>query len=616
MRRIFVIVWWCSTGCTVPAWTPVGLRCDEDHACPTGTFCVEAVCAESPADNDVVDCAFLQSAAGLLALEPEHADVATAGLAHVWGRDSSAGWVGSGAVRAEPNTQTTYDPTELALSPRLDWKVRFSRAGTHYVWARMMAARGTDDSLHVGIDDGGIMAMDIDGIALSSSGWAWTRNTLDAPIATLMVPTTGEHTLSMWMREDGAQVDRLLVTSDAGFTPSGDGPPESLRPSGCARHRLAYALVDELETSIDPVRWQTAADPGTSIAWGLRGVTLSTPSAAPGDAHLTSVEAFDLRHAAVHVRLVDAGGAAVNGRSTRAYVRVRSGNDYTVLGVTGGMLEARHELGGDPDVIETASFDADAMRYLRLREADGTVYYEYSDTADSWTPFTEAAAPFALGAVTVEVGGGNSATAPASTIVFDDINAANDGYHGTSIATGSSLTSDGDELTALIAGGADTHDTAYARRDFAPVGGATGRLYLRTVFRQPAGEPLTDSLRPLVLRDADDLTILSIFVEADRSIWLHAVAGALQGPQTDANLGALPIDGSAVRLEIFYERGQTFILRLDDAELVRLTSSTSTRANPSALLYGIIDYGGTSTTEPIHILHRKVGVSTTGWLGP
>jgi len=37
------------------------------------------------------------------------------------------------------------------------------------------------------------------------------------------------HTINVWMREDGAVVDRFIITSDPKWSPKGNGPPESPR---------------------------------------------------------------------------------------------------------------------------------------------------------------------------------------------------------------------------------------------------------------------------------------------------------------------------------------------------------------------------------------------------
>jgi hypothetical protein len=49
------------------------------------------------------------------------------------------------------------------------------------------------------------------------------------PRAAVSVPSAGEHTVHLWMREDGFSLDRLLLTADASYTPSGTGPAATAR---------------------------------------------------------------------------------------------------------------------------------------------------------------------------------------------------------------------------------------------------------------------------------------------------------------------------------------------------------------------------------------------------
>jgi hypothetical protein len=64
------------------------------------------------------------------------------------------------------------------------------------------------------------------------SAYGWTNSTLDGVVATIDVTTPGIHTLNVWMREDGAIVDKLLLTTDATFVPTDLGPAESPSDSG------------------------------------------------------------------------------------------------------------------------------------------------------------------------------------------------------------------------------------------------------------------------------------------------------------------------------------------------------------------------------------------------
>ena len=77
--------------------------------------------------------------------------------------------------------------------------------------------------------------MGIDGTAPASAdritgftaAFGWSKNTMDAVVATINVTSTGLHTINVWMREDGIVLDKLVLTSNASFTPTGNGPAES-----------------------------------------------------------------------------------------------------------------------------------------------------------------------------------------------------------------------------------------------------------------------------------------------------------------------------------------------------------------------------------------------------
>ena len=45
----------------------------------------------------------------------------------------------------------------------------------------------------------------------------------------LFIGSAGEHEINIWMREDGSRVDKIVLTTDSGFTPTDEGPSESAR---------------------------------------------------------------------------------------------------------------------------------------------------------------------------------------------------------------------------------------------------------------------------------------------------------------------------------------------------------------------------------------------------
>lgn len=177
---------------------------------------------------------------GLVVLEAEHFDAAAAPRAKAWTHYAAvAGFSGTGAVRATPNTGVVVNTGYVANSPRLDFRVNFNKTGTHYVWVRGRAPSAGDRTLHVGLDGAAVPTADrISGLP---SAYGWTNGTLDGAVATIDVTTPGVHTVNVWMREDGAVVDKLLLTTNPDYTPAGPGPAESPRDTGLLNFATGFA---------------------------------------------------------------------------------------------------------------------------------------------------------------------------------------------------------------------------------------------------------------------------------------------------------------------------------------------------------------------------------------
>jgi lysophospholipase L1-like esterase len=63
---------------------------------------------------------------------------------------------------------------------------------------------------------------------LFTTSFTFRRTTIDGPVATIVVPSTGLHTFHLWMREDGMKVDKILLRKSSSSTaPAGAGRSES-----------------------------------------------------------------------------------------------------------------------------------------------------------------------------------------------------------------------------------------------------------------------------------------------------------------------------------------------------------------------------------------------------
>ncbi len=160
---------------------------------------------------------------GLVSMEAENFDENVPDGDHYWEFNTDPnGFSGAGFMRCLP------DGTGSG-SPRLNYQVKFSKTGMHYVWVRGYRTSGTDDSCHAGLDDDETTA---DRIQAGSTDftWQWSNNRRDDQgRAFVDVTTAGVHTFHVRMREDGWRCDKIVLTTNPNYTPRDLGPEESHR---------------------------------------------------------------------------------------------------------------------------------------------------------------------------------------------------------------------------------------------------------------------------------------------------------------------------------------------------------------------------------------------------
>ena len=134
------------------------------------------------------------------------------------GASGGAGLTVADAGMKHDTSYQSYDPTVDA--PKLDYIVEFVQTGTYYIWVRGM---GADDgnSIHIGLD--GEMVDSGEKIQFGDDGsvnWVWSNLNRDGRPAKLVIGEVGEHTLNLWMREDGVSIDKLGFSTDPLFDPT------------------------------------------------------------------------------------------------------------------------------------------------------------------------------------------------------------------------------------------------------------------------------------------------------------------------------------------------------------------------------------------------------------
>jgi YD repeat-containing protein len=220
-----------------------------------------------------------QEQSGQVVMEAENASANVSRGGKSWvARTDVSGFAGSAFMRAEPDTGATIDDTTYPTTQtELRYQVNITTPGTYHVWVRMYAADSGNNSVHVGLD--GQAVTSADKISSNTFGaWTWNKATTDGPVATLNIATAGLHTINVWMREDGFRVDRLLLTTNSAFTPSGTGPAESPRGGGATATPTSGATATPTRTATaSPTSTRTP----TPTPTGTGAMATPTPTPTP-----------------------------------------------------------------------------------------------------------------------------------------------------------------------------------------------------------------------------------------------------------------------------------------------------------------------------------------------
>ncbi len=157
---------------------------------------------------------------GIVSMEAEHYDAIESGTS---GDDwnvvtTPAGASDGNAMQALPDDGDTITSSIETAAPELQFEVNFVKTGQHYIWLLGNAqGSGGDDSAHFGFDGSYVATVGWNGAA----SWEWRRGTLGT------IQNTGVQTVNVWMREDGIIIDKVVLTTNEAYTPTGTGPAES-----------------------------------------------------------------------------------------------------------------------------------------------------------------------------------------------------------------------------------------------------------------------------------------------------------------------------------------------------------------------------------------------------
>jgi fibronectin type 3 domain-containing protein len=127
-------------------------------------------------------------------------------------------YVGANSINGN---YTPFSQSVLNNAPRADFNVEFTTGGTYYIW--VCGNQNPGNSLYLVAD------FNLTAAAPTGAGnWVWWNDDqFLTPVAQVTL-TAGEHTISLYQREADCGVDKIILTHDAGFVPTGFGPDETL----------------------------------------------------------------------------------------------------------------------------------------------------------------------------------------------------------------------------------------------------------------------------------------------------------------------------------------------------------------------------------------------------
>jgi hypothetical protein len=155
-----------------------------------------------------------------------------ASVGSLWNKPADVNASNSSYVVIQPgNNSTSSAPTNSAGYINFSFSV--SQSGTYRVFARVLTPTANDDSWWVRMDGGSWITWN--NIAATSWTWAQFTNTFNL--------SAGSHTLTFAYREDGAQLDKINITTST-TAPTGAGSTSSNLCSTGATLSVAPSAVN------------------------------------------------------------------------------------------------------------------------------------------------------------------------------------------------------------------------------------------------------------------------------------------------------------------------------------------------------------------------------------
>jgi hypothetical protein len=164
-------------------------------------------------------------------------------------------------VELLPDTRTNhYEPlvhdVNFSATPGnmavLTYPVYFDTPGQYFVWARAFSSGSEDNGLHIGLNNTWPLSSQRLQLCKGKNKWTWSSNQRqkDNHCGTpntiwLDIPERGVHNVTISMREDGFELDKIIITQNKNFRPEGVGPNETRRYASAPPLKDTFVGIEE-----------------------------------------------------------------------------------------------------------------------------------------------------------------------------------------------------------------------------------------------------------------------------------------------------------------------------------------------------------------------------------
>ncbi|MBN1780557.1 T9SS type A sorting domain-containing protein [bacterium] len=136
------------------------------------------------------------------------------------------GYSGEGAMQALPDEGAFFLNGYAEKCARLDYAVEFRKTGTHYIWIRGLTKGGSDNLFHMGLNGEEIYTASRIGSYQTKNEWEWINASAaqNPEVRSFEVNLIGTQQVSLWFGRDGAVADKIVLTTNPDYVPTGTGP--------------------------------------------------------------------------------------------------------------------------------------------------------------------------------------------------------------------------------------------------------------------------------------------------------------------------------------------------------------------------------------------------------